>query len=233
VETRQKIELWWTRVSSAKNSLDRMIHVLDSGERTRADRFRVPDARDRFVAAHIMLRIVIGRAVGLPPQRLQIGTRARGKPSLRNMNGSPGQFFNLSHSGDVAVVAVATSELGVDVEAHRHVANAERLAKRFFSESEQRWLSRQSRDKYEAAFFSIWTCKEAYLKAIGVGIAMPLRAIEIDPERPAIAAISNDPHTAAQWSMLRANLPLAAECAVAIRGQGWELDPRQFDWDDA
>ena len=231
--TRRGIQLWWTSVSRADDHLDQLSEIFDADEQLRAGRFKVEAGRRRFVAAHIMLRVVLGRTVGAPPGQLRFRAGARGKPSLAAPDAGPTPRFNLSHSGDVAVVAIADAELGVDVEAHRPVTNAERLATRFFSEGERRWLSLQSEGRRDAAFLSIWTCKEAYLKAIGSGIAMQLCALEIDPDRPAIARISNDPHAAAAWSILRADLPIAAECAVAIRGHRWELDVREFDWENA
>ena len=72
---------------------------------------------------------------------------------------------------------------------------------------------------------------QSMIQAIGSGIAMPLKAVEIDPEVPAITRISNDPHSAAEWTLLKADLQPSVECAVAVRGHGWRLRIHRFDWD--
>jgi 4'-phosphopantetheinyl transferase len=178
-----------------------------------------------------MLRCILGRIVEQPPHSLRFRSGVRGKPLLEPIGDTPTPNFNLSHSGDVAVVAVANSELGVDVEEVRPRANSNRLAQRFFSENERSWLATRPPESRDCDFLRIWTCKEAYLKAIGSGIAMPLRSVEIDPEVPSITRISNDPHSAAEWSILRVELQASAECAVAVRGRGWQLQNRRFRWD--
>ena len=125
---------------------------------------------------------------------------------------------------------MARSELGVDVEALRPLPRAERLAARFFAESERRWLAELPSDQLDRSFLLVWTCKEAYLKAIGSGIGVPLSRVEVDPERPAVVAAPNDPDVPSRWTLLRVELPVPAVCAVAIRGHGWQLAVRKFDW---
>jgi 4'-phosphopantetheinyl transferase len=208
-----------------------MIEVLDDEERDRANRFRVDAARHRFLAAHIMLRCALGQHLGRLPGELRFRTSVRGKPSLDLTDDGPTPYFNLSHSGDIAVVAIASSELGVDVEEIRPRINASRLAERFFSRSECNWLASRPPERRVADFLVIWTCKEAYLKAVGSGVAMPLRSVEIDPDRPAIARLSNDPHAAALWSLLRVDGLRDAVCSVAVRGRDWSLEVRPFRWD--
>jgi 4'-phosphopantetheinyl transferase len=230
--TRRRIRLWWTSVASAVGHFDRLIECLDADERDRANRFRVDTARHRFLAAHIMLRCTLGQHLARPPGRLRFRTSTRGKPSLEQAGDGPTPHFNLSHSGDIAVVAVAPSELGVDVEEVRPRINATRLAERFFSKSERDWLASRPPERRDADFLAIWTGKEAYLKAVGSGVAMPLRSVEIDPDRPAIDRLSNDPHAAALWSILRVDGLRDAVCSVAVRGHDWSLEVHPFRWDD-
>jgi 4'-phosphopantetheinyl transferase len=118
----------------------------------------------------------------------------------------------------------------VDVEAIRPLPNLDRLSRRFCSAREQNWLYERSPMEREAAFLTLWTCKESYLKAVGAGVAMPLREIDADPEASRLTAIAGDPTTAAEWTLLRADLPEPAVCTVAVRGQGWKLSVREHRW---
>jgi len=228
VGDRSTVELWWASIGDRAPPAADLIALLDDGERQRADRFRVAGARRRFLGGRVMLRCLLGRSLGVSPRTLTLIAGPRGKPTVAA--GDAAVHFNLSHSAEIAVVAMAPSEVGVDVEALRPVPRAERLAARFFAESERRRLLELPTDRRDRSFLRIWTCKEAYLKAIGTGIGVPLSRVEVDPERPALIAAPGDPDAATRWTLLRAELPVPAICAVAIRGGGWRLVVREFDW---
>jgi 4'-phosphopantetheinyl transferase len=225
----REVQLWWASCSAAAPFLDVLQDTLDDVERQRAGRFRVADAANRFVAAHALKRRVLGESIGVDPASLDFVDGARGKPRLSALCGDT-PFFNITHSGDTAVVALAPTEVGVDVEALRPVPNLERLARRFCSSREREWLDGLPPPDREAAFLALWTCKEAYLKAVGAGVAMPLRDLETVPDEPRLSAIAGDPHSAAEWTLLRADLPEPAVCTVAVRGRGWTLTVREHQW---
>jgi 4'-phosphopantetheinyl transferase len=130
-------------------------------------------------------------------------------------------------------VAVAPRELGLDVESLRAIPNRERLARRFLSEEERRWLAARPAHRGDRGFLVLWTAKEAYLKAVGSGIAMALREVEVDGERPRLLRIVGDPNTAADWTLLRADLPEPAIATAAIRDTGWRLEVSEVDWQEA
>jgi 4'-phosphopantetheinyl transferase len=224
------VTVWWCSVHEVVPRLKTVRRLLDETEIRRADRFSVGNAMNRFVTARGMLRLVVGRSLDTDPSRLRIREGPRGKPSLASPATRSTPHFNLSHSGDAVVVALADVELGIDVEALRPVARAERLAARFFSDGERRQLAGREVGDRDAAFLTIWTAKEAYLKAIGSGVAMPLSQIEIDLSGPSFSRIVSDPHEAGRWTLLQTRLPIGAVCSVAIRGAGWRLDVREFDW---
>ena len=227
--TDRTVELWWGSVSAARPDLPDLLRLLDADERRRADRFRVEEGRQRFVATHAMLRGLLAERTGVPPQRLAFTSGPHGKPALIDPTAAA-PHFNLAHSGDLAVAAFADRELGVDVEALRPFPRAERFAARFFAPSEQRWLQAKPADKRERCVLSLWTFKEAYLKAVASGIAMALAAIEVDPERPALVRVADVPVATGDWTLFEVRLPGPAVGAVAIRGAGWRLEIREFDW---
>lgn len=225
----QIVELWWGSAASALPHQAELQRLLDNDERRRAERFRPEPARQRFVAAHAMLRGLLAARTGAPPQRLRFAAGPHGKPALIDAPAAA-PHFNLAHSGDLAVVALAGDELGADVEALRPFPRAERFAARFFAPSERCWLEARPAEQRGHAALELWTFKEAYLKAVGSGIAMTLAGVEIDPERPALLRVAGVPVAAGEWTLLSAQLPGPGVAAVAVRGSGWRLEVREVDW---
>lgn len=158
--------------------LDREVQwpdVLDEHEIKRARAFAFPRLRDRFIAAHCFLRIVLGKVTGLDPAALRFGFTPPGKPYLATTP-TFGPAFNLSHSEGVAWLLIApqgaTDEVGIDVEVDRAIPDAVELGATVFTAKEMgelRQLEGQWRDR---AFLTCWTRKEAYLKALGLGLGL-------------------------------------------------------------
>lgn len=223
-----EVHLWWANCETAPTDLN---SLLPEEERARAARFRAPAARRRFVAARTLTRMVLARYTGSQPAELRFRTGARGKPRLDGPADQPPSFhFNAAHSGNTAVVAVAASEVGVDVESLRRVPNLTRLASRFCSDFEREHLCALPDPQREEAFLTIWTCKEAYLKAVGSGIAMPLKQVEVALDLPRLVRISGDPHAAAEWTLLHHTLPEPATCTAAVRSHSARLCVHRFTW---
>lgn len=144
---------------------------LGTEERVRADRFLVSAVGRRFTVARGSLRELLGGRLGIPPEAVEFAYGPQGKPWLP---GRPDLHFNLSHSGERALVGLADRDIGVDIEEIRPDVEFRRLAERFFSEPERRELQKVPDEDLPLAFFRLWTRKEAYLKACGTGMAMPL-----------------------------------------------------------
>ena len=168
---------------------------LDAGERRLAalratfapreeERFRsfATDAlRARWGAARGTLREVLGRALGCAPSAVEFRYGPHGKPEVP---GTPLRF-NISHSGALAVIALAHAEVGVDVELPR-ARRSDAIARRFYAPGEIERLFEEADDGRRAdAFFRLWTCKEAFLKVTGEGLSRSTRSYEIalDPPR--------------------------------------------------
>jgi 4'-phosphopantetheinyl transferase len=225
-----EVHLWSTTVDAAQHHQPGLVRLLTDDERRRSQRFRVAEARHRFIAAHAMARLLVGRYTDTPPDRVAFAAGVRGKPQLVNPRTVPDLHLNLAHSGDTAVVGLARAAVGVDVEVLRPIPNANRLAQRFFSEDERRWLSGLPPAEREAGFLTVWTCKEAYLKAVGAGIAMPLREVEVDPDGPRLVRLAGDPHEAARWTILCCRVAERALAAIAVRGLDWRLEVHEVEW---
>ena len=192
--------------------------LLCEEERGRAQRFARMQDRDRFIASHAALRMILASEVGADPAALVFETEAAGKPALG------GAFrgalaFNLSHSGSLALVALApAARIGVDVEAVRPLEDCLRIARSHFAPSEVRALSRLSGARLTDAFFACWTCKEAFVKATGGGLPVGLDsfAVAIPPAPAALVEIDGDRAGGRAWTLLAIAPARSYAGAVAI-----------------
>jgi 4'-phosphopantetheinyl transferase len=174
------VRVWaaWLDVDGA--ALSRFRSALTDHERERAGRFAIERDRARFVAARGFLRTILASCLGTEPQRVELSYSSRGKPSLTGDCARSGMQFNLAHSGNLAVFAVAPHRIvGVDVEQVRPVPDLAELAARFFSTHECAAITKLAGQEQVLTFFRIWTRKEAWLKATGEGITGDLKAIEV------------------------------------------------------
>lgn len=178
----------WAVPLGATTSTDQLAAALTADETHRAQRFLRGEVRERFIISHGALRTILGRYLGVAPVAVPIEYGPFGKPKLQRA-GSRGQgdnvdalHFNLSHSGELAIMALACgSEIGVDVEQVREVRHRDELAKRYFAPSEIAAIKAADQSRRDVEFFAIWTAKEAILKAIGTGISYPLDRFAVSP----------------------------------------------------
>jgi 4'-phosphopantetheinyl transferase len=156
--------------------------ALTPDERARAQRFHFERDRGRFMRARAGLRSILGACLGLEPASVPLRLGPGGKPEV-DVARAPLRF-NLSHSGERALVAVALGrEVGVDLELMRDGVDHLSMAERFFTAGEQAAISQSERGTLDA-FYRCWVAKESYLKARGEGLASPLDAFEVDPYAP-------------------------------------------------
>lgn len=196
---------------------DAFAELLSPRERERAARFRFADHQRRFQIGHGALRAILGGYLGVDPTAVQFAQGPRGKPYLEG----PGPFFNLSHSGKLALIAVADSEVGVDLEKVRHLESLTAIARRHFSPFEFAALDALDGDARELAFYRCWTRKEAYIKALGVGLSMPLDTFDVSlGEQPELLACRDGHESPAEWSLVDASPGPEFVAAIALRGRG-------------
>jgi 4'-phosphopantetheinyl transferase len=202
--------------------------VLADDERQRADRFYFEKDRRRFTAARAAMRILLARYLGRRPKEVRFAYNNYGKPRLADENKESNVRFNLTHSRGLALLAVTRGrEIGVDVEHLRDMErDGEALAERFFSPREAAVLRSLPPELRRSAFFHCWTRKEAYIKAHGEGLSLPLDQFDVSlhPEEPAaLLATQHDPEDVRRWS-LRSLLPGEGYVgAVAVEGHSWQL----------
>ncbi len=224
-----EVHVWKVGLDRADEIIARLGSTLSDDERARGDRFCFAGDRDRFLASRVALRSVLSGYAGRPASELTFVLGPRGKPSL---DGAGVIEFNLSHSGDLALVAVATGvRVGVDVERVRAIDDRDAIVLRFFSPRERAEFAALPNELKTAAFFHIWTCKESYIKGIGNGLHEPLDGFSVsaDPRGPAgLVETTGDPEPARRWTIRGLDAGQGYAAAVAVEGTGWE--PRLFDF---
>ena len=193
---------------------------LSGEEVERSKKYKFDVDRLRFLARRSLLRLFLSQYGGMPPEKIIYQVNQHGKLSLPASRIS----FNLSSSQDWVSYAFALgSEVGVDMEQVRSMPDMLRVAKRCFSLEEQAGLFDLPLQLQAEAFFHIWTQKEAFIKARGVGLAYPLKdfSVSVDPGQPArLLAIKNAPGECRSWKMANAILDGDWRVAVCIRMEG-------------
>jgi 4'-phosphopantetheinyl transferase len=219
---RGEVHVWRAWLDLAPEQASRLAAILDEDERERAARFRLEGHRQRFVAAHGALRSILALYLGCPAASLRFGHGPRGKPLILDPGDSPDLRFNLAHSGDLAVCALAQgAEVGADVEAIRSLPDSDAIVARFFSAREQAMLWELSPGEREESFFLGWTRKEAYLKALGDGLARPLSgfSVTVRPGEPArLLEVEGQPHEVERWSLVALHPATGYAAALAVEG---------------
>ena len=148
--------------------------VLSPDERARAARFLRPADRARSIASRTALRELLARYSGEAPAALRFVAGRNGKPALDAAQAGRAPRFNVAHSGRIVLLAFAACDVCVDVEAVRSSVEAAALARRFFSPDERAAVSAATPSERDGTFFRIWSRKEAFLKAHGLGLSASL-----------------------------------------------------------
>jgi 4'-phosphopantetheinyl transferase len=216
------IHVWIVDLSLDEERISSLFTQLSSDEQDRAARLLLPKGRQQFIAARGQLRQILASYLSTPPRELLFTYGAHGKPSLQPPHDTPVQF-NLSHSGNLALLAVNLDRpIGVDIELAKPGRPFLKLSERFFSLIERNAIRRLDPDQIQDGFYACWTRKEAYLKAIGTGLATPLNAFDVtlapgDP--PALTGQRIDPKEPSRWHLFEVPVPPGYRAAVAT---GWE-----------
>jgi 4'-phosphopantetheinyl transferase len=204
--------------------------LLSPKEMDRAQRFRFPALFERFVSDHGRLRLLLAGYLEADPQTLRYVENEQGKPRLSGPDCRV--RFNMSHTRGLTVIAVCLdAELGVDVEAMRPIEDRDAIAALHFSPIESRSLQLQPAHDRDVAFLRCWTRKEAYIKARGEGLSLPLDRFAVtlsEKDRAALIHCGWDEHEPYRW-MLEHLQPMPGYIgALAIEQGAWSL--LHFTW---
>lgn len=192
---------------------------LSEGERARAARFLRVEDRNRFIFSHLALRRILAGYLARPPEALRFRRAPGGKPDLDGPDRGR-LHFNLSHSGSHALIGIARDvAIGVDVEEARPIGDPMAIARAHFHPGEVADLEGLPKPLRDAAFLACWTRKEAVVKALGTGLALPLSdfRVSVPPEPVAVLAWATGPAPSPGWSLHHLAFPDATGTVAIAR----------------
>ena len=174
-----EVHLWRVFLDGGGNGQEKLLERLSKAEVERAMRLRAELQRRRFIRSHAACRSLLARYAGIPAEQLEFVQTQTGKPSLREPTALK---FNMSHSGGWMALAISRNrEIGVDLEMHTGQLDWLQIAKNFFLAEEVNQIRAfPGMEQQMLGFYRVWTMKEAYLKASGIGIASGLRHVKIN-----------------------------------------------------
>jgi 4'-phosphopantetheinyl transferase len=218
------VTVWRIALDPAHAPDARAVAELSEDERARAARLATDALRNRWLHGHVATRRILARELGVPPRAIVYGARVAGKPFVAEPAES-GMEFSFSDSGDLALLAVGRGDaLGVDVESRRPRSDLAGVAQHFFAAEECTALFALPEAERETGFYRLWTRKEAYIKALGTGLAHPLDrfVVTIAADDARILIIDGDRAAAARCAMRSVDVGADYEGAlVALRPELW------------
>ncbi|HEV7906275.1 MAG TPA: 4'-phosphopantetheinyl transferase superfamily protein [Pyrinomonadaceae bacterium] len=221
-----EVHVWRAVLMKTAPEVESFYELLAADERRRADNFHFQRDRAHFIVARGILRKILGLYVRRPPESLRFSYTPFGKPELHVAGDFETPRFNLTHAGAVALYAVTRGrEIGIDVEYVRADMECEEIAGHLFSPREVETLRALPPHLRSRAFFNCWTRKEAYIKARGEGLSLPLDEFDVSlsPDEPASLLNARDPQEVARWSLRELTLAPEYVAALAVEGRDWRL----------
>lgn len=233
------IDLWRIDLDAAGVSANALRGQLSHDELQRAEALHNELGRARFIASHVALRRILASYLQALPASLVITPGPHGKPGLASPQIQPPLLFNLAHSEGLALCAIAQDEVGVDVEKMRPLAEIEEASSQMLSREEIASLDALSTEDRRDALHMMWSCKEAYAKATGLGPSLDLPSVTILshlPAHPSTWFALDSAADAAKWSAIRLVPTEGFVGAVVVRGEPLAMrlrlfDPAWFRWD--
>ncbi len=228
-----EVHLFHLDLDLPESALRALAWNLTDEERDRARGMRFQVHRRRFVAAHGILNLLLSRYLSIPTSRLRFAKAKGGKPMLglqelpfwQETPRPQDLRFNLSHSGDKALLAFAIgSDVGVDLEEEREDPLLTSLVSQYFSRGERDWFSTLEPEERTPAFYQCWTLKEAYLKAVGAGLAESLDSFDAYLRgEEVVFSLPENPRRGCSWLLRPIMMPDGFKGALAFQGKEFNL----------
>ncbi|MBF8269927.1 MAG: phosphopantetheine--protein transferase [Gammaproteobacteria bacterium] len=226
------IDIWRTSLNLTRHEIDACLALLSPDEIARANRFKVKRKYREYIISRGLLRRILGLTLGTDPADFEFEYSEHDKPLLNLIHKGAPVTFNVSHSHEQTLIAVTLGHaLGIDIEQVRQDVQFRQLAKRFFSAQEARELETYTEAGIPRAFFACWTRKEAFVKALGDGIAFGLNefSVSVNPFDDNVALTTHwDPEEAGNWSLLNIHTDADYIAALAVAGQGFKIRYWEF-----
>lgn len=228
--TASSVHVWVADVSETAAN-ERWREVLSPDEQERAARFRFAKDRVQYSASRGILRLLLSRCLKTKPTDIRFSYNDHGKPFLPDEQNPAKLQFNIAHSHGLALCAFTLDRpIGVDIEQIRPEVATQEIAERFFAPEEVHTLLQLQPSEQAATFFECWTRKEAFIKARGLGLSLPLNqfVVAFGPgAKPALVSAKDDPQASSRWSI--ADLQPASGYKGAVAVESRDLDLRLWN----
>jgi 4'-phosphopantetheinyl transferase len=222
-----QVHVWRATLDQAPSQVQGFLHILAPDEQARASRHYFERDRKHFIVARGILRAILGGYLNRAPECLSFCYNAHGKPGLARQSDGDAIRFNVSHSHGLALYAVTRGrQVGIDIEHIRFDVAVAEIAKRFFSRREVATLLALPTEVQRQAFFRCWTRKEAYIKALGEGLSLPLDQFDLPPaagEPHTAPGAQRDPSETRRWSLQELTPASGYAASLAVEGHDWRL----------
>jgi len=219
------VHVWKINLESHTSS-EECLYINDD-EKIKVGRLRTAENRKHALTMRVRLRQLLSQYLMCKPNDIEFDFGEFGKPFVKNSS----VFFNLSHSGDTALVAISLCEdLGVDIEHWRYIDNMEGMVNRNFSEAEkQQWLA-VDEERQEEIFFNLWACKESFIKATGRGLGLGVSRCGFTIVKPhTLQECPKKYGRAGEWTCVSLSVVEKASAAVMLRRKSCEVTVYTFD----
>jgi len=227
-----QVHVWRIELTHLIQTPTRYAHVLSMDEISKASKFYFKDDRTKYICTRVTVREILGSYLEVEPEELVFAYNQYGKPYLENQSREGSLNFNISHAGNLSLLAVTKDRrIGVDLEPLRDEASMETIAKRFFAPAEVRQLLSFPDGLRQEAFFTCWTRKEAFVKAQGKGLSIPLDQFEVafgPNEIPRLINTNNDTGETDSWSIFHLDPGPGYVGALVVEGKG--VNVIGLDW---
>jgi 4'-phosphopantetheinyl transferase len=227
--TADRVDCWFVSLASFPTDAESCaVTILSKDEEKRAAGFYFEHQRQCFIRSHVALRLLLGRYLMTAPDAVAIVTGAYGRPTLA---GASDLEFNLSHSGDAALVGVSLyAPLGVDLELVRDVPDLLAIAERYFAPSEMKEFLRLAPERRRDGFYVTWTRKEAFVKGLGLGLSFPLDSFCTGRQDRPPRLTQMGGAICSDWTLADLAPAQAYKAAVAVRRPSVAFHCREVSW---
>lgn len=222
-----EVHIWYASLDQPWNRLQQFYKTLNLKERKKADQYLLPKDRIRFIVCRGLLRKLLGNFLRVDPAQVQFRYSACGKPELVSIPGEEMIHFNLSYSHNLVVfVFTLNNPIGVDIEHVQEIPERDRIAQKFFSESENDIFHSLPEYQRTETFYKCWTRKEAFIKAVGDDRIYPPNTFDVSlaPGEPAqLLRLEGDAREASQWTIRSLTPAENYTGAFAVRANNCQL----------
>lgn len=215
------VDIWQGALTEDHGILQGFAELMDKNEQTKAASFKNSMLRDRYIAVRGLLRVTLAHYLATDPATLQFSFGKHGKPALIGHQ----LYFNLSHSANTLAVAISDQDnIGVDIEQIKQRNGLQEIAERCFSKLELNHWNRLPESLQHQAFYQLWTKKEAFVKAVGHGIALGLSECEVDlSEGLSFVQVPGEYGSAKDWKIVELSIDAGFCGALVLPNQDFAI----------